>query len=560
MADVAALPIRLVADLNPLIDALESLTPSPSGWQRACRLLERDASRWSSEGRAELEAQLSRWSPMLREAPLRWLTSAMDGEPDPSIFFARALALPSFALADLRWFERALAPLPLRLNRLEIRGAAAQPDAIAALLERLVPDADARLVLSDGSFASEDIHRLLSCWSPRQSVDLNLSHNRINERSLERLTTWSGLSQTTHLNLDDNNINDAGLIRLLAHLDPARLQRLSLRRNPIGRRGLEALLALKQRTPSLGITLSRGALTPRGVQRALSAGLFQGALELSGAPLCPQSVARLRDHRALRTIDALDLSATGTHHRALEQWMTSAELGHLRSLELRSNALDSRGARALHDAQNKLTQLRRLDLQANRLGDQGAHALSQTQLPQLKRLSVGRNSIKQSGLNDMIAAEWFPSLESLDLSYNPLSFENLSALPTRTTRLKRLSLRGSAITDRGLETLINAPWFSTIEHLDLGSTHLSPRAIVALARDPKRQNLRRLDLDRLHNPIDGGVFALACNPRLAGLDHIELDGWNLSQESWLLLLSSAHLSDELKARLRLSLRWSNTLC
>lgn len=73
-------------------------------------------------------------------------------------------------------------------------------------------------------------------------------------------------------------------------------------------------------------------------------------------------------------------------------------------------------------------------------------------LPRLKSLSLPGNYITRDGITNLasVAANHFPDLESLDLSYNPLTNQcipSLNILLSKTRNLKKLSLCATDMTD-----------------------------------------------------------------------------------------------------------------
>ena len=106
------------------------------------------------------------------------------------------------------------------------------------------------------------------------------------------------------------------------------------------------------------------------------------------------------------------------------------------------------------------------------VGDAGASALAaalgQGALPRLKILNLPNAAIGDAGLVALAPALRLPALETLDLGRNPFDDESLAALvapppagalppPTGVlTKLKKLHLGGTQVTDAGCATLAAA--------------------------------------------------------------------------------------------------------
>ncbi|QDV49907.1 protein kinase domain-containing protein [Gimesia fumaroli] len=133
-----------------------------------------------------------------------------------------------------------------------------------------------------------------------------------------------------------------------------------------------------------------------------------------------------------------------------------------------------------------------------------------TDLPNLKYLTLSKNSISSAGLAHLVQ---FESLESLGLEYTHISDKGLRHLQ-KLPHLKDLRLDQTDITDRGL---LNLKQHKNLETLSLRGTHVTNAGIQHLKEFPQ---LSYLTLQ--HTPItDEGLVGLQ---QFKALRTIELSG------------------------------------
>jgi len=187
----------------------------------------------------------------------------------------------------------------------------------------------------------------LSALVRRPLRALDFRNNRLGESSaqaLARVPQWRGLER---LVLSGNGIGNAGL-RVLA--------------------GAEDLVALK----SLGLSEVRAL--PSGIE-ALGKAAFAAqleSLELSGNDLRAEGVRAVLGG-AFPALTSLDLSEAMLGDEGLAALLDSPGAARLTELELKKNAISTRGAERLAAA--RLPSLTALNLSGNPLGDAGIDAL-----------------------------------------------------------------------------------------------------------------------------------------------------------------------------------------
>ncbi len=212
---------------------------------------------------------------------------------------------------------------------------------------------------------------------------------------------------------------------------------------------------------------------------------------------------------------------------------------NLTSLSLyRNEFITESGLRSLSTLfQSDHCRLEHLDLEDMNIDDDGAAVLvtGLTSLMKLKKLNLSRNRIGDLGLAGGLVN--CCNIEELDLSSNMLSISasrDLGTLMQRAPRLKSLILADNAITDEGLQCLVDG----MTQHCSLTALCLSQNSITAvglrsLARFLRSDNCCLLQLGILDIDFgDEGAVALADG--LIGnksLQFLQIDS-NITARGW----------------------------
>ena len=204
--------------------------------------------------------------------------------------------------------------------------------------------------------------------------------------------------------------------------------------------------------------------------------------------------------------------------KPLEKLGTSPDLenGIVRTVEIDNPRILPRKAKQLFDAAPLLREL-------TLAGSIDLEGLAKCpQMGQIESLQLSDCEITDEGLAAIFASPHFHSLTALKLSYLPLSddvVEHLAQSPI-SQQLKRLNLDGCELTTAAIESLAKSPGLQQLEELYLGGNKLEDAALSLLAGCSNLRNVRRLNLSELRVTADGvnALVQAAFFPTLEVLD------------------------------------------
>ncbi|HHO51298.1 MAG TPA: TIGR02996 domain-containing protein [Deltaproteobacteria bacterium] len=199
--------------------------------------------------------------------------------------------------------------------------------------------------------------------------------------------------------------------------------------------------------------------------------------------------------------------------------LCSVPAGRLLSrLSLDGSGLGADGAEAVFGGRGGagvFDTLVEVDLGSNWLGDRGAEILARAAragaFRSLAALSLYCNAMGPDAARVLAEAELFASVSTLDLSYNALGDQGVSALADALpddAPLSALNLWGCAVGDAGVVALARSRCLGSLRLLTLRDNVVGDVGALALARSGVLRGLQVLDLS--DNPVGvAGARALA---------------------------------------------------
>lgn len=237
---------------------------------------------------------------------------------------------------------------------------------------------------------------------------------------------------------------------------------------------------------------------------------------------------------------ALDLSNAYLSEAQTMSLLASDRLEHIQLLIMDSNRIGPQGAEALGRS-SSLRALTSLRLGFNGIGDQGWASLVKAPfLATLQHLSLEDNNLTGDSVKLLVKQPWVDRLVSLDLRRNKLGAEAMTMLASASLFelkrlnmdrnhlaymsrlhtfegfecLERLDMTSANLTDKGLESLAQCQWLSTVEVLDIsGNSKITRKGLGALVDSPYTESLKVLHLNGL-GIIEEDVVMLRTLPAL----------------------------------------------
>jgi uncharacterized protein (TIGR02996 family) len=409
-------------------------------------------------------------------------------------------------------------------------------------IEHVTVGADALLEHGEELFAAMPIRRV------RLLADAD---------ELARLADWPLLGRVESLELAHSKessmfatpyLRDGAILSLLASPHLGRLAALDLRGQGVEGPALQAILdgGLIKRLRRLELAGNKGvgdrlvrllAATPSGLER----------LSLANTNLTPHGLRALlasERHPALRELDVnLGMLYRGeAGAREFEAGLMSAPLARgLTALKFERVAVDPAGAEAL--AGGFAGRLTSLEMTGCWHGEDVAEALAASPgLANLRRLSVSGNVLRDKGVTALATSPHLARLTDLDVSQNGVGGPGLRAVlgGANLARLERLNLAMNFVGAAGAEVLARGGRPRRLTSLNLASTRLDAGAVEVLLASPALSRLRELWLN--NNRLgDEGVAVLAASPHLPRLAQLHLDSNEIDSPGALALLDSPHL-------------------
>lgn len=314
------------------------------------------------------------------------------------------------------------------------------------------------------------------------------------------------LATLRRLDLTGNRVGPAGAAALAASVYLGGLRELGLSGNALGADGAAALGSAAWLAQLEELELADNRLSAPDLFRLLAPATGLVTLDVSGNPLGPAAtVPGLPDLRHLKAarcelgadgaatllagadgLESLDLRhnrvGNGLPRLGLFDTLVRLDLGfndlagtamldafpRVRALGLRANRLSAAAVQSLARFQS----VESLDVSVNPLGDDGAAMLLRA-FPNLTRLDLGNTGLGDAGVRRLVASGALGGLRSLSLAWNPVGDDAAAAL-AGLTHLEVLDLAGTQLGLRGAKTLAESPDLGQLRTVALGENHRLP--------------------------------------------------------------------------------------
>jgi Leucine-rich repeat (LRR) protein len=381
-------------------------------------------------------------------------------------------------------------------------------------------------------------------WRLLRSLDLRGTRFPT-EHDLRFVLGGPSTAGVTHLDLSLCQLNSAERLAAAVESLPDTLETLDISANPLSG---EPVAALPRSEVSFGLReldIGGTGLNAGEIAHLSRWEAVDGLRELSVArcALRGANLRRVATARALRRLEVLDASETGLRDGGLAALTEGRALDGLRRLDLRQNAIHGDGLEAL--ARRAGGTLTRLDLSKNPLSELATLSAFQA-VDDLGLSACGLDRKAASRLSVCV----MPSLQSLDLSDNPLTDAgcsqlargpilamvrdlNLSSCALRglrlpqllsNSRLRRLNLGDNTLRSAAVRHLTDWAGFTDLESLDLTQNLLQDRDATLLSRHlPASSAMTSLAVDSNYLG-DGGAIALIGSGRASHLSRLTLGG------------------------------------
>lgn len=308
-------------DLFGELRSLLQRAPSARHWVELCEHLDRfDEVTATEEVLPYVKDHLGRWPDDLRVAPRRWLEQAMEGHYTPALMLARQISWEGVTNTVLGaedfW---GVGPF------VELREQAVEPGDVMVTVDPL---------------DLERIKTLAASYDLTEVRALSLSRNALDTAAICALVQIEGLfTGLERLDLDGNVLGEEGVQALLSVLDGAALRELTLDHAMLGSAG--ARLLFSREWPSLTrLSLESSQIGPSGLHGLEELELpALKTLRLPGNPLGDDGARWLLECRALRGVEALDLTDCSLHAGVVHALLESPHLDDLRQLRLGLNVI-----------------------------------------------------------------------------------------------------------------------------------------------------------------------------------------------------------------------------
>lgn len=157
-------------------------------------------------------------------------------------------------------------------------------------------------------------------------------------------------------------------------------------------------------------------------------------------------------------------------------------------------------------------------------GDDILQLLAQhADLPRLQRLAFREGRPTAAGLRALFSSQKAPGLRDLELGDGKANLEVIEAICSGPVRpFRRLDFEGGELELESIARLVSDPRFETVESLNLSRNPVGDEALLELARTETRKKLRKLSLQNT-KVTDAGIAAWIRAGGLRGLAVLQLN-------------------------------------
>lgn len=352
------------------------------------------------------------------------------------------------------------------------------------------------------SLSADDIYEIVAAgeWSGLRRLDIPRACS--DDASLARLSALPGFARVWLLGMHGQALTDAGISALASAPHAGALAGLSMGAVKVGQ-GVVDLVCSPRFKHLRWINLASTLTTPTGLATLARSGKLDGIeyLQLSNLSQFGDELALslCAGGDALKRIGRLDLVSTGLTPAGLLALLESPLGQGIASLNVSSNPSLERELDVVLSAAPAGSHLSGLTYHGP-LSKAGAERLAQApSLMGLRRLELWSQELDLEQLKVLVQAPWFSQLEHLQLSSR--GYDD----------------------DAAWRWLIAQPQLANLESLELYGVKLSDEVLMALAHSPTLKNLMHLDgvqrekLTRqvLHVWVDSPIFPLHLRQKFA---------------------------------------------
>lgn len=382
----------------------------------------------------------------------------------------------------------------------------------------------------------EDAHNFAKLLPDQTTFGLHLVASDSSDRAIQGLHAHGWTSRLDHITFTRCRLSDRDVEQGFAHGVFPQVHTLNMASNQIGARGASVLARAFERLTH--IDLSANPLGADGVDALVKHSTMTQArhVNLSRTQLDAQGLHAL--FRSIGSLDTLVLRNNGLDVRMLDA-LPYTERTRVGVLDLSDNLLGASATGALSEC-GWFQHVDALDVSSNRIDTESLTHLAQASW-RPSTLRLGRNLLNAWSIHELIHAPWFDTLETLDLSHNHIDDVGFGTLlcAEHLHTLRELDVRGTSLDDHAMEHWPSGMGMEGLHQLDLSQNMIGDRGARAIVRDPP-PHIRVLKLNGC-GLSDATAMAFARSDGFDNLQRLELGANAISAKGVEALLRSTSL-------------------